>query len=1018
MRFMPNGFIQMMHRNPSTIRWNARAACFVVLLFLCAFSPAAEPYMRLRLKDGSFAVGRVVPSALPDTIGWQCDGLQDPFLFEIGAVRSITLIADENQAPAAMQQAQFFELQDGVMVAGALKAMDDEWLTIDSSLLGEIQVERGRVISLIDAGYAGDLIYSGPRDDKQWRSGDDANQTQGWELEAGALVAKRPGIAISGDVNLPDKSQISVILSWQGAPDFVFSFGTQPGKTPSASEPVGAAARLEVWDKQLALLREAGDLADIELLTELSPSSPRVELTVYLDQPAGVVIVCDAHGRPLDRMVLPVKDTKVQPSVQLVNHGPSLTLERFEVRAWDGLTTVGGAGSGIVLADSDEPLQATIKGYDAETRELQLQTSQGEERSLPIAQLRRGDFYPFPRPRASVPPKAASRDTSAKPTQAAGDASAASDKPESSAVVRKSANDLAAQAAGLFGTADAPPASANTDPTQASVVEVVWADRTRLKGRWLPSKDGKLQFAAESIARPVQFTPAQIRGLIGTEQAYSSDLGQLKRGTLKIDQSELSGYLEDNTPGDSSAVLLWHPLGSRNASGISDDAVGAIVYRQPLPQISPASEKPQQPDPIVAPMVRIFLGGEMPKPRTANDANPTNASDSRANANDEREIVFRSGDAINGLVRSIDESGLVFESSETQTTRASHDQMQSVWLNRQRRQLEVSPEKLNRLMTVPRSMKSDPPTHLFISVLGDFLRGRLVSLDENKIVAEVRLEMVELPRDQVAQIIWLHDRGWSKAEQATESDDAEPDSANEPVEHASKGRFLVHAIKATDRGLTFHPQQMREGLLSGTSELLGACAVEISTLNQLLFGRNVADQVREFKEDPWKLSLAQYPRVFLEEELGGDVGLGSASPLVGEPAIDFGLKTLDGESFRLSKSHDRILVLDFWASWCGPCIQTMPLVEEVVQDIGADKVHLVAVNIQEAPARVQAAVDRLGMSSTVLLDRDGQAAAAYAANAIPQTVIINKQGVVTHVFVGGGPKFITQFRKALEELAE
>jgi len=111
-------------------------------------------------------------------------------------------------------------------------------------------------------------------------------------------------------------------------------------------------------------------------------------------------------------------------------------------------------------------------------------------------------------------------------------------------------------------------------------------------------------------------------------------------------------------------------------------------------------------------------------------------------------------------------------------------------------------------------------------------------------------------------------------------------------------------------------------------------------------------------------------------------------------------------------------VLDFWASWCGPCVQTMPLVEEAVAELGSDKVQLVAVNIQETAARAQAAVERLKMTSTVLLDSDGQTAAAYAANAIPQTVIIDRAGKVTHVFVGGGPKFVAQFKQALVAVVE
>ena len=173
--------------------------------------------------------------------------------------------------------------------------------------------------------------------------------------------------------------------------------------------------------------------------------------------------------------------------------------------------------------------------------------------------------------------------------------------------------------------------------------------------------------------------------------------------------------------------------------------------------------------------------------------------------------------------------------------------------------------------------------------------------------------------------------------------------------------------------------------------------------------------MRAYRDDPWTLSLAQLPRVYLDD--GSDVlsgNLGDASPMVGQAATDFTLRSLVQEKFRLSENHGRVVVLDFWASWCGPCVQTMPLVEQAVADAGSDHVQLVAINIQEPVARVQAAVDRLQMSSTVLLDVDGQVAAAYQANAIPQTVIIDRAGNVTHVFVGGGARFVAHFKEALE----
>jgi thiol-disulfide isomerase/thioredoxin len=313
-------------------------------------------------------------------------------------------------------------------------------------------------------------------------------------------------------------------------------------------------------------------------------------------------------------------------------------------------------------------------------------------------------------------------------------------------------------------------------------------------------------------------------------------------------------------------------------------------------------------------------------------------------------------------------------------------------------------------------MKQDPPTHLFVAVSGDYLRGRLVRLENNQLTVEIRLEQVQIATSQIAQIIWLHDRDWSDKPQAAAEEVPPKQQVGDAEGELQPANFLVHAIGRSDRGLTFRPEKFHQGILSGRSELLGECSVAVGELNQLLFGPNISEQIRAYRDDPWTLSLAQLPRVYMDEGADPDAPAGFNSPLVGQPATDFLLQTLQGEAFRLSDHRDRIVVLDFWASWCGPCIQTMPLVDEVVTELGPDKIHLVAVNIQEAPARVLAAVERLGLKATTLLDIDGQAAAAYAANAIPQTVIIDRQGMVTHVFVGGGPKFVAQLRQALQAM--
>ncbi|MCA8998221.1 MAG: TlpA family protein disulfide reductase, partial [Planctomycetaceae bacterium] len=106
----------------------------------------------------------------------------------------------------------------------------------------------------------------------------------------------------------------------------------------------------------------------------------------------------------------------------------------------------------------------------------------------------------------------------------------------------------------------------------------------------------------------------------------------------------------------------------------------------------------------------------------------------------------------------------------------------------------------------------------------------------------------------------------------------------------------------------------------------------------------------------------------------------------------------------------------FWASWCGPCMQTMPLVEEAMAEFDPEQVQLISVNLEETAQQVKSVLDRHQLDLTVALDIDGTTARKYQANAIPQLVIVDKNGKIARLYVGGGSGVVEQLKQALLDL--
>jgi thiol-disulfide isomerase/thioredoxin len=141
----------------------------------------------------------------------------------------------------------------------------------------------------------------------------------------------------------------------------------------------------------------------------------------------------------------------------------------------------------------------------------------------------------------------------------------------------------------------------------------------------------------------------------------------------------------------------------------------------------------------------------------------------------------------------------------------------------------------------------------------------------------------------------------------------------------------------------------------------------------------------------------------------------AAQGLVGKAAPNFTLKQLGGKDVTLKDLKGQVVVLDFWATWCGPCVKGLPHVDAIYKDKKDKGMKAFAVNMQEDPAEVQKFIAEKKLSLPVLLETKGDVAAKYKVEAIPETVVIGKDGTVKKVFVGIGPDTEQQLHQAVED---
>ncbi len=145
----------------------------------------------------------------------------------------------------------------------------------------------------------------------------------------------------------------------------------------------------------------------------------------------------------------------------------------------------------------------------------------------------------------------------------------------------------------------------------------------------------------------------------------------------------------------------------------------------------------------------------------------------------------------------------------------------------------------------------------------------------------------------------------------------------------------------------------------------------------------------------------------------------ASSQLEGQTAPGFALKSSTGENMRLSEYRGDVVMINFWATWCGPCRQEMPLLDELYQRYSRVGFNLLGVNIDDDSRRAMQMIEELGVDFPVLFDATKRVSEMYDVDAMPVTVIVDREGTVRYVHQGYKPgyedKYLTEIRTLLRE---
>lgn len=878
-------------------RWPLRVAVMLAIAWAGVASrlTAADPPFVLDLPAGGRLPGEFGPAeaaAEPrQTLPWRAPQFTAPLEFRLDEIVGIRSTA----TAAAPVDAEAFtcRLRGGDSIDGRIQSIDATHVRLvlpDESVLTiarDVVAGLGRRTAA--AGYVGPGGLAG------WSQVPDDS----WRDEAGRIVTDRANATVARDVAGPARARYDIVLSWRKPPEFVLAVGAGDGKSidPFRLEMLSTTGNNPV----AVLVRQEKAAGLLEPVPLPQGERGRLRLSLFVDQAAGrLVAVVGGAERPIDMTVAPPEGRAASPRFRLQLLSGDICLERIRVADWKSAEPrVGNPDTTQVGLRDGSEVDGEIISLDGDGK-LVIRTAAGEQ----IRQVGELEGIVFATADDEAGPVAAE---DASPERASvrlvrrgggvltGDIMAVS---ETGVVVARAGldrpvtvpfDDLHSLVSLKSGEPQPLPGRVGTLKVEGAelagcLVDAVnwggglaWQPRGSVLASPLAPRGDKVAAVVEYVSAPTPVAE-EVEGAVEIG-GIGATVNQNEEGSFVVTMlSEEGAAARDGRiePGD--RILAVQPQKDGPFVPTKDLPLTTVMNLMRGRVGSPVNlriEKPGADGPQVVALARglIYVAERAVLDQALAEharfaAGP--AGGGEAPGRFPSLLVLRSGDVVPAAVEKIDRKAVVLRTPLTadaggDAVAVANGLVRAIELDPTAGSSKITPDRFQRLTTLPRSQRDDPPTHLLRLRTEDYLRGRLESLDDDEVVFTVLDQKKRLPRAAVARIIWLHPEEIDFAAGGAARPEREAEDAVQPPADPKPTGLLVQGVSPLGRA-TLVAERMEGTAIIGTSPAFGPSRIDTTKIDKLLIGGAVGTGDEQLPFAQWRLRLAPLPRALRDEE--------------------------------------------------------------------------------------------------------------------------------------------------------